>query len=78
MTPYQYFEINTRTQSVNVNFIGSNRPFSFIEISLLYDKSDQHNTIYDTHNVEIPATKIQSLKTENASNTYSLASEIKY
>ena len=59
MTPYQQsFEINTAMQSVNVNFIGSNRQFSFLEISLVYNKSDQHNTIYDSYDVETTATEI--------------------
>ena len=52
MTPYEWsFEINTGTQSVNVNFIGSNRQFSFLEISFVYDKSDQHQTIFDSYDV---------------------------
>ena len=59
-------------QSINVNFISSNRQFSFLEIPLLYSKSDQHNTIYDSYDVKFEATKIQSLKIENALNTYSL------
>ena len=59
MTPYQQsFEINTAMQSVNVNFIDSNRQFLFLEISLVYNKSDQHNTIYDSYDVETTATKI--------------------
>ena len=36
MTSYQQsFEINTETQSVNVNFIISNRQFLSLEISLV-------------------------------------------
>ena len=79
MMPYQEsFEINTGTQSVNTNFVDSNRQFSFLEIFLVYDKSDQHQTIFGSYNVEIAVTKIQSLKVENASNTYNLTSEIEY
>ena len=77
MTSYQQsFEISTGMQSVNVNFIGSNRQFLILEISLVYNKSDRHQTIFDSY--EIAATKLQSLKFENASNTYSLTSKIKY
>ena len=40
-SPYQQsFEINFGTQSINVGFIGANRQFAWLEISLLYDKSD--------------------------------------
>ena len=49
LSPYQKsFEINTRTLSLNINFKGLNTQ----EISLVYDKSDQHQTIYDIYDVE--------------------------
>ena len=39
-SPYQQsFEINVGTQSINVGFIGVNRQFAWLEISLLYDKT---------------------------------------
>ena len=44
------FEFNTGIQSYIVEFKGTNKQFSFIEISLVYDKSEQHNTIYDSYN----------------------------
>ena len=54
MTPYQQpFEISAGTQSINVGFIGANKQFAFLEISLVYDKSDQHKTIYNSYNVEV-------------------------
>ena len=60
MMPYhQSFEINTGTQSINVNFVDTNRQCSFLEVSLVYNKSDQHKIIYDSYNVKInknPAT----------------------
>ena len=41
MTPYQRSsEINVGTQSINAGFIGANRQFSFLEVSLVHDKSD--------------------------------------
>ena len=79
MTPYQQsFEINVGMPSINVNFVGSNRQFTFLEVSLVYDKSDQHKTICDSYNLELAASKIKSLKIENGSSTYTLANEIKY
>ena len=68
MTPYQQsFEINVGTQSINVNFFGANRQFAFLEVLLVYDKSDQHKTIYDylrQLQLELAASKIKSLKIE--------------
>ena len=49
LSPYQKsFEINTRTLSLNINFKGLNTQ----EISLVYDESDQQQTIYDIYDVE--------------------------
>ena len=74
----QSFEVNISTQSVNVNFQVANRQFAWIEISLVYDRSDQHQTVYDNYNTELAATKIQSLKSENVSTTYSLTGRLLY
>ena len=69
-TPYQKsFKLVTGTQSRVVNFHGPNEQFSFLGISLVYDKSDQHRSIYDNYNAELASTKIKSIKLENASNT---------
>ena len=73
MTPYQQsFAINVGQQSFAVNFVGANRQFVFLELSLVYDKSDQHKTIDDSHNVEVATQKIKSLKIGKASSTYAL------
>ena len=72
-SPYQQsFEVNIGTQSINVNFQGANRQFAWIEISLVYEQSDQHQTVYDSYDAELAATKIKSLKLENFSTKYSL------
>ena len=74
----QSFEVNVGTQAINVNFQGANRQFAWLEISLVYDKSDQHQTIYGSYNAEIAATQIQSLTLENTSSTYSLTGGLEY
>ena len=43
-------EISTGTDSLNVEFLGSNRQFDWLEISIVPDKSDKHTTIYDSYN----------------------------
>ena len=45
-TPLQKaHEISVGSDSINVEFFGANRQFDWIEISLLYDKSNKHTTI---------------------------------
>ena len=43
LSPYQQsFEINVGTQSLKVNFRGLNKQIEWLEISLVFEKSDQH------------------------------------
>ena len=53
-----------------MEFKGANKQFSFIEISLVYNKSEQHNTIYDSYNAELTATRVASIQLENLNNKY--------
>ena len=61
-----------------IDFRSTNKRFSFLEISIVYNKSDQHNSIYYSYNIELPSTKTKLIKLENASNTYSSFNEIKF
>ena len=77
--PYQQlFEISKGTQSLTVTFKGAQRQFQWLEISLIYDKSYQHLTIYDSYNMELAAKMIQSIKFENTTSTYSLTGKLEY
>ena len=70
-TPYQKsYEVNVGTQTNVVEFKGANKQFSFLEISLVYDKSEQHNSVYDSYNAELAATHISSVQLENLNNKY--------
>ena len=78
-SPYQQeFETATGMQSLTVTFKGVQRPFEWLEISLVYDKSYQHLTIYDSCDLELAAKLIKSVKFENTSTTYSLTGELEY
>ena len=78
-SPYQQeFEIATGTQSLTVTFKGAQRQFEWLEISLVYDKSYQHLTIYDSYDLELAAKLIKSIKFENTSATYSLTGKLEY
>ena len=63
-------EVNVGTQSVVVEFKGVNKQFSFLEISLVYDKSEQHNNVYDSYNAELAAMHITTVQLENLNNKY--------
>ena len=72
------FEINKGMQSLTVTLTGVQRQFEWLEILLVYDKSYQHLTIYDSYDLELAAKMIQSIKFENTTSTYSLAGKLEY
>ena len=58
-------EISKGQDSLNVEFLRSNRQFNWIEISIVPDKSDKHTTIYDSYNRERAVQTIKPLKLSN-------------
>ena len=77
-TPYQKsLELVAGTVSPVVEFQGSNKQFSFLIISLVYDKSDQHRSIYDSYNGKVASAMIKSIQLQNVSNTYSSFNSVK-
>ena len=58
--------------------MGLNRQFDWLEISIVFDKSDKDTTIYNSYNVELVAKYIQSTKLINFTEIYSLTNEKKY
>ena len=78
-TPLQKtYEISKGMDSLNVEYLGSNRQFDWIEISIVPDKSGKHTTIYDSYNRELAAQEIKILKLSNFTEIYSLTNEKKY
>ena len=78
-SPYQQlFEINTGTQSFTCTFKGAPRQFGPFEISIVYDKSFQHTTIYNSYDLEIASKLIKIIKFENTSRTYSLTGKLSF
>ena len=75
------YEINTGQGSLNIDFLGANRQFDWIEIStkylIVYNKSDKHTPIYDRYNVELAAKTIKSVRISNFTEVYSLTNEKK-
>ena len=78
-TPIQKtYEIKKGSDSLSVEFLGANRQFDWIEISIVPNKSDKHTTIYDSYNREMAAQLIKSLRLINFSDLYSLTNEKKF
>ena len=78
-TPYQKsYELIAGAQSRTINFNNALKQFSFLEISLVYDRSDKHLSIYDSYNAEVASTQIKSIKLQIASNTYSEFNTVKF
>ena len=72
------YEIQKGSDSLNVEFLGANRQFDWIKISIVPDKSDKHTTIYDRYNREMAAQLIKSLRLSNFTEIYSLTNQKKY
>ena len=78
-TPYQKtYELQVGSQDFTVDFQGANRQFDWIEISLVYDKSDKHLTAYDSYNAECASKFIKSLEFANISDQYSSTDTLKF
>ena len=74
----QLFEIAQGTQSFTCTLKGAQRQFDWLEISIVWDKSFQHTTIYDSYDVELASKIIQTIKFENTTTTYSLTGKLLY
>ena len=47
-TPTQEtYEINIGQDSLDIDFLGLQKQFDWLELSIVYDKSDKHTTIYN-------------------------------
>ena len=77
--PYQKtYELQAGSQDFTVDFQGANRQFDWIEISLVYDKSDKHLTAYDSYNTECASSFIKSLEFANISDQHSITNTLKF
>ena len=77
--PFQEtFEVAVSAQTVSVDFQGAAREINWLEISLEHDKSNAHETVYDSYGLELAANLIESIKFVNASKAYSLTGKLSY
>ena len=74
----QTYEINTGTDSINIDLLNSNRQLNWLELSLVYVKSDKRTTTYDSYNVELAAKTIKSVKLFNYTEISCLTNDKKF
>ena len=74
----QTFEVAAGAQTISVDMQGASRDINFIEISLEYDTSHEHETVYDSYGLELAAKLIESVRFVNASKAYSLTGKLSY
>ena len=78
-TPYQKtYKLQAGPQEFTVEFKVCDRQFDWLEISLLYNKSDKHLTIYDSSNVECAARMIKNIELSNISDAYNATNIMKF
>ena len=78
-TPIQKtYEINIGQASINIDLLGAKIQFDWLEMSLIFDKSDKDTTIYDSSNVELAAKYTKSVKISKFTEIYSLKNETEY
>ena len=78
-TPLQKsYELVRGAQSKTITFNNAFKQFSFLEISLVFDRSNHHSSIYDSYNAEVATTHIKTIKLQNDSNTYSEFNTVKF
>ena len=67
-SPYQKtYKLIVGAQTRTITFESSSKQFSFLEISLVFDSSHQHKSVYDSYNAKVAATTVSSISLENAS-----------
>ena len=63
-TYQQLLEVATGTQSFTCTFKGTQRQFDWLEIYVVWDKSYQHTTVFDSYELEHASKLIQTIKFE--------------
>ena len=70
--------MNVGAQSRKVNFYSFPSQFEFIEISIVYDRSEEHQTICNSYELELAERNVQLVKLENVTNTYNVTGTLEY
>ena len=65
-------------QSYTAGIDAAKRQFDWLEISYVYDKSNQHNFMYDSYYNELAAVVLRKVKVKYITNAYSILNELKF
>lgn len=76
--PQKSCEMSVGTQNFTVEFTAANRQFDWLEILMVFDKSNKNSTVCDNYNVEKAANIVQSFTLENISQSCSVANKLKF
>ena len=77
-TNQKTYELQIGSHEFTVDFKSCNRQLDWFEISLLYNKSDKHLTIYNSYNAECAAEMIKKIELSNISDAYSATNTMKF
>ena len=72
------YEINVGQDSLDINFLGTNRQFHWTELTLVYGKGNKHTSIYDSYNVEMASKILKSVRLTKFTEIYNLTNGKKY
>ena len=72
------YEINVGQDSLDIDFLGTNRQFHWTELTLVNGKSNKHTSIYDSYNVEMASKILKSVRLTKFTEIYSLTNGKKY
>ena len=61
-----------------MDFKGCKRQFDWLEISLVYNKSDKHTTIYDSYNAKCTARITKNIELSNISDAHRATNTMKF
>ena len=76
-TPIQEtYKINVDQNSID--FLGANRQFDWAQLSLVYNKSNKHITMYNIYNIEMASKIIKSVKLTNFTEICSFTKKNKF
>ena len=70
------FELQKGAQLYLVNFAAENSQFDWLEILVVYRKSDQHKIINNISNAKVAAKLLGKVKIENFPNTYNVSNDL--
>lgn len=74
----KFYKLASDSQFHTINLDTVNRQFYCQEISLVFDKSNQNASTFDSYNAELTSRILGAVKVENITNKYSVANELEF